>query len=61
MKYGLIGYIRQWQYDWDIYRLLAWYRRNWEVIHYQGLCAIRMYENNRELTSQELYNLGFLR
>ena len=55
------GFKHQWYWNANVSEVLAWFRRNWEIRYYQGGCSFVVYENDRELTSKELYELGFIR
>ena len=63
MKYK----IEIWQYGsiTEIYEseniedIVAWYKSNWEMCWDMGGCAFEVYENGKQLSFDEEYELGF--
>lgn len=55
------GCRREWYWNVNVSEVLAWFRRKWEIRYYDGVCSFVVYENDRELSSTELYELGFIR
>ena len=43
----------------DVKEILEWYKEHWLWTYENGGCAFYVYENDRELTFDEEYKLGF--
>ena len=43
----------------DISDVLLWYQLNWQHTYDMGYCSFDVYEDGRELSFEEEYELGF--
>lgn len=43
----------------DIRDIVEWFHDNWHLDYDRGYCAINVYEDGRELSWDEEYDLGF--
>lgn len=63
MKYKIIIYryhsIQDSYESNSITDILKWYQDNWQCMHERGECAFDVYEDDRILTFEEKYKLGF--
>lgn len=45
--------------SYDIYEVLRWFKEKWEDKYERNACGYEVYEDDKELTSQDLYYVGF--
>ena len=43
----------------DINEVLEWYKDEWKGCHDDGYCAFYIFDNDKELSFEEEYKLGF--
>ena len=43
----------------NIEEILIWFRQKWLICYNNGGCTFYVYENDRELSFDEIYKLGF--